>query len=306
MADSQEQWRDVFGFDAPYGNQHDAIETAIEVGREQGYLAMEGPCGTGKTMAALTAGGTLLEAGEYERIVVVTPVKQQRAQFVADLRTINAGREKPFPGIALVGKRDLCPYGREGVFPDDAGVHDRCEDLREHTAGLVESEGEGGGAAAGSVAVGDDGADEEVWWDPQRASDLVKHARPDGAGQQQIGVDRLATAGAESPYPRQQPSAPASMAEGDDVLYCPFEADWYARNKGSPVGFDAGENHVLTAEEYLPGAVERGTCPHRAMGTLLEHADVVIGNYNHQSLALLVGSRNVSECVLPPEQRVAS
>jgi DNA excision repair protein ERCC-2 len=282
MADTTEPWRDVFGFDQPYENQRDAIETAIEVGRQQGYLAMEGPCGTGKTMAALTAGGTLVEAGAFERIVVVTPVKQQRAQFVADLRTINAGREDPLSGIALVGKRDLCPYGREGVFPDDVGVHDRCEDLREHTARLVESDGEGGGAAAGSVAVEDDAGDDELWWDPQLASDLVKHARPDGAGQQRIAVDRLATAGAESPYPRTQPHAPESMVDGDDTpLFCPFEADWYARNKGSPVGFDAGEGHVLTADEYLPATVERGTCPHRAMRTLLRQADVVIGNYNH-------------------------
>jgi hypothetical protein len=42
------------------------------------------------------------------------------------------------------------------------------------------------------------------------------------------------------------------------------------------------------------------------MRTLLRQADVVIGNYNHQSFDLLVESRNVSECVLPPEQRVAS
>jgi len=282
MADTQEQpWRDVFAFPTPYENQRDAIETAIEVGRDGGYLAMEGPCGTGKTMAALTAGATLIETGEYERIVVVTPVKQQRAQFVADLRAINAGRDDPFDGIALVGKRDLCPYGREGVFPDDVGVHDRCEELRETTARLVESDG-AGGEAAGSVAVGGDGGGEDVWWDPQRASDLVKHARPDGAGQQRLAEDRLATAGATSPYPRAQQRAPESMVEGDDApLYCPFEADWYARNKGSPVGFDDGEHGVLTAEEYLPGAVERGTCPHRAMRTLLGHADVVIGNYNH-------------------------
>ena len=280
MADPADRWRDYFGFEEPYGNQADAVESAIQVGEAQGYLAMEGPCGTGKTMAALTAGAALVRHGDYERIVAVTPVKQQLRQFVDDLRTLNAGLEDPLAGISLVGKHDLCPYGREGVFPDNVGTHDRCEDLREDTAGLVESEGASDDAPVAGCAVG--GETEEVWWDPQRASDLATHARPDAPGQRTLAEDSLSTAGATSPYRPTQPVAPESMVEGDDPpLYCPFEADWYARNKGSPVGFEAGTQHVLTPAEYLPAATERGTCPHRVMSVLLESADVVVGNYNH-------------------------
>ena len=273
-------WKEYFAFPEPYDNQRDAIESAIEVGNAGGYLAMEGPCGTGKTMASLTAATSLVKRGEYDTILVVTPVKQQRLQFIEDLRALNAGLDDPLDSIALVGKRDLCPYGREGVFPDDVGVHDRCEDLRENTARLVESDGNGDDFPVADAAVGVE--TEEIWWDPQLASDLVKHARPGGAGQQHISTDLLKTAGATSPYPRSQQSAPESMSEGgNEPLFCPFEADWYARNKGSPIDFDAGENNVLTADEYLPLATERGTCPHRAMGALLEAADVVVGNYNH-------------------------
>ena len=142
-----ESWREYFGFDEPYENQADAVERAIEAGKARGFLAMEGPCGTGKTMAALTAGATLVRDTDlYERLVVVTPVKQQLQQFVDDLRTLNAGIDEPFDGISLVGKRDLCPYGREGQFPDDVGTHDRCEDLREATARLVEDDGRSDGA----------------------------------------------------------------------------------------------------------------------------------------------------------------
>jgi DNA excision repair protein ERCC-2 len=280
MADPEDdRWRDFFGFAEPYDNQADAIESAIQAGEAKGFLAMEGPCGTGKTMAALTAGAPLVREGAYERIVVVTPVKQQLQQFVTDLRTMNAGLDDPLTGISLVGKRDLCPYGREGVFPDDAGTHDRCEDLRENTARLVESDGNSDDRPVASTAVG--GESEEVWWDPQLGSDLAKHARPDGPGQQTF-EDALTTDGATSPYRRSQPSAPESMVEGDETpLYCPFEADWYARNKGSPVDFDVGEHSVVTADDYLPAATERGTCPHRVMGVLLEDADVVVGNYNH-------------------------
>ena len=263
-----EAWRRYFGFDEPYENQRDAIETAIEVGHERGYLAMEGPCGTGKTMAALTAAATLVREDDYENIVVVTPVKQQRQQFVEDLRVLNAGLADPLPGVALVGKRDLCPYGLAGAFPEDAGVHDRCEALRETTADLVDSETPGGTPAAEAV-VGGVEPGEEIWWDPDQASALVREARADNG----IG-GRLSAAGVESPYPPAQPSA-------DEELYCPFEADWYARNRGSPVGFEAGEHAVVTSETYLPAATERGTCPHRAMSELLEAATVVIGNYNH-------------------------
>jgi DNA excision repair protein ERCC-2 len=270
-------WREYFGFEEPYETQRDAIETAIEVGEDGGYLAMEGPCGTGKTMAALTAVATLVRHGAYDNAVVVTPVKQQRQQFVEDLRTLNADLDRPLDGVALVGKRDLCPYGREGVFPDDAGVQDRCEELRETTATLVEGEA-GETEPVAEAAVGADTGD--IWWDPQTASDLATAARPGGAGQHQPG-NRLETAGASSPYQRSRPAAPDTPTGGDDRLYCPFEADWYARNTGSPVGFEAGEENVVTAEDYLSGATARGTCPHRAMGALLEAAEVVVGNYNH-------------------------
>ncbi|MFB6143463.1 MAG: ATP-dependent DNA helicase [Halorientalis sp.] len=277
------EWGPYFGYDQPYANQPDAVEAALEAGRSRGYLAMEGPCGTGKTMAALTAGATLVREGDYDRVVVVTPVKQQLQQFVEDLRVLNAGIDDPLDGIALVGKRDLCPYGREDVFPPDGSVHDHCEDLRENTAALVEAEGRGADAhraAAADAAVAGD--DEDQWWDPQRASDLTRAARRDPDAFRTPADDVLATAGAESPYRSEQPAAPPELSDSDDPpLYCPFEADWYARNRGSAVDFDAGEEHVLTSAEFLPAAVERGTCPHRAMSVLLGEAEVVVGNYNH-------------------------
>jgi DNA excision repair protein ERCC-2 len=267
------EWRQYFGFETAYENQADAIERAVAVGREHGYLAMEGPCGTGKTMAALTAAATLLREGPHENAVVVTPVKQQREQFVADLRTLNAGLDTPLPGVALTGKHSLCPYDREAAFPDGAGVHERCVDLRENTATLVETE-RPGGTPTPPVAVGGVSG-EAIWWDSDRASALAREART-GTGEQQVTGDPLATGGAESPFPPARPSA-----ETGDRLYCPFEADWYARNRGSPVGFDTGEEHVVTPAEYLPAATRRGTCPHRVMSVLLESASVVVANYNH-------------------------
>ncbi|GAA0285548.1 ATP-dependent DNA helicase [Halobacterium noricense] len=279
-----DDWRDFFGFDEPYDQQADAIGAAIDAGERGGYLAMEGPCGTGKTMAALTAAAQLVRrTDDYERVFVVTPVKQQLQQFVADLRQMNAGLDEPLNGVALVGKRDLCPYGREDVFPRDASVHDRCEDLRESTAGLVEADGEGGsfdGQDAGElVDLRAADALDDPWWDPAKARDLARSARADA--NHNLSENPLRTDGADSPYVPVQPSAPEEFADGDPPLFCPFEADWYGRNKGSPVGFDVGDYNVVTSEDFLPAAVEYGTCPHRVQQVMLDHADVVIGNYNH-------------------------
>lgn len=278
-AASSPEWGEFFGFEEPYENQADAIAAALEAGRDQGFLAMEGPCGTGKTMAALTAGATLVRgSSQFERVLVVTPVKQQLDQFVSDLRTMNAGLEEPLRGVSLVGKRDLCPYGREDLFGEQS-VHERCEDLRETTSGLVEGgEGHDGQRIEDLTKLRSETPD-EPWWNPARGRELAKSARADNP---ETLANALSTAGAESPYVRHQPTAPPDLADGqEDAVFCPFEADWYGRDKGSPVDFSVGNNSVVTSDDFLPAAVRAGTCPHRVQSVLLEHADVVVGNYNH-------------------------
>ena len=280
---SSNDWKKYFGFSDAYANQGDAIERIIETAENSGYLAMEGPCGTGKTMAALTAAGYLIrETNTFDNAIVVTPVKQQRQQFVEDLRTINGQIDDPLNGVALVGKRDLCPYGREGVFPEGSSVQERCEDLRENTADLVAEDGPLEAGREFERAI--DGAespvpDEEQWWDPAKGRMLTEAARRDPMDGD---AKPLHTAGRTAPYPASQPATTPEMSETETrQLYCPFEADWYARDKGSPVTFDADENHVVTTEEFLPDSVDMGICPHRAMMVLLQNADIVIANYNH-------------------------
>lgn len=281
--DMPPEWAAYFGFQAPYTNQADAIETIIETAETSGFLAMEGPCGTGKTMAALSAAGYLIrDSDTFDNAVVATPVKQQRLQFVEDLRTINSGLEEPLTGVALVGKQDLCPYGREGAFPEEKGVQERCESLRDTTADLVAADSDVEPTAQFVPQTDDDGpapaSDDDAWWDPAKARTLVEAAQLDP----ETPSTPLTTSGRSSPYPPSQPAtAPEMTASDNQRLYCPFEADWYARDKGSPVTFDAGDRGVISATEFLPESVDVGICPHRAMMVLLENADVVIGNYNH-------------------------
>jgi DNA excision repair protein ERCC-2 len=86
-----ETWRTVFGHDEPYPEQADGIETAIDAADRGGFAVIEGACGTGKTMLALTAGIDRVRDPDspFERVVVLTSVKQQLRQFEADVRTIN-------------------------------------------------------------------------------------------------------------------------------------------------------------------------------------------------------------------------
>ncbi|WP_233204251.1 ATP-dependent DNA helicase [Halegenticoccus soli] len=258
-------WRTVFGHGEPYPEQADGIEAAIEAADAGGFVVVEGACGTGKTMLALTAGIDRVRDPEspYERVLVLTSVKQQLRQFEDDLRTINGNLPddwRPVSGLTLVGKADVCPYSRErtaGV--DESTVYDRCEGLRERTRNLT---GEGGSTTAAALA--------------SRARRAQTGLADSGRGG---GVTYLETAGEPTPYLPETP-------EHGDVEYCPFYAQFLddLPEDGDPVEavpFDVEERGLLEPDDLVSLAAGRGTCPHSAMGAVLPHVEVVIGNYYH-------------------------
>ncbi|MFB6303151.1 MAG: ATP-dependent DNA helicase [Haloferacaceae archaeon] len=262
-------WRTVFGHAEPYDDQVDGVEAALAAARDGGYAVVEGACGTGKTMLALSAGLTLVRDpdAEYERVVVLTSVRQQLRQFEEDLRRINANLPddwRPFSGLTLVGKADVCPYSRERTAGVDPGnVYGRCDGLRERTRDLT---GEGGPASASALAR-----------DARRAqtglADSGTGSTTDG------GVTYLETAGEPTPYLPE-------TAERDDTEYCPFYAQYLADrpDDGDPVEavpFDPTERGHLDHEDLVALAAGHGTCPHSIMGALVPHMEVVVGNYYH-------------------------
>jgi DNA excision repair protein ERCC-2 len=275
--DEEASWRGLFGHPEPYPEQEDGIETVIETGREEGYVCLEGACGTGKTMLALTAGLSLVrdDGTDFERVVVLTSVKQQLRQFEADVRTINANRgdRDRVSALTLVGKADVCPYARENAAGiDDQNVYDRCEGLRERTRGLV---GEGGETTAAALA--DD-------------------ARRAQTGIADTGSDRspfLETAGEPTPY---LPETADHYGEGVDPTagdatgteYCPFYAQYLADSSDggdddetSAVPFDPADHGMIDTEELVGLAAGYGSCPHSVMGALATEVEVVVGNYYH-------------------------
>ncbi|NHX36068.1 MULTISPECIES: ATP-dependent DNA helicase [Halolamina] len=261
-------WRDLFGHPEPYPEQRDGIEAAVEAAENDGFLALEGACGTGKTMLALSAGLDRVRDPEsgFERVLVLTSVKQQLRQFEDDLRTINENlpaKHDPVSGLTLVGKADVCPYAREnrgGV--DDENVYDRCEGLRERTRNLV---GDGGPTTADGLA--------------------------SGARSQQVGIadsgssgaDYLETAGEPTPY---RPDTEEYGTGTGSTEYCPFYAQYLADlpEDGDPaeaVPFDFTDRGLIDTEELVSLAAGHGSCPHSIMGAVLGHMEVVIGNYYH-------------------------
>jgi DNA excision repair protein ERCC-2 len=261
-ADDDPEWRPIFGHAEPYDDQVDGIETAVETAREDGFLALEGACGTGKTMLALTAGIHLVRDpdSKFERVFVLTSVKQQLRQFEADLRTINANLPvdwHPVSAMTLVGKADVCPYNLANAGGiDDSNVYERCEGLRERTRGLA---------------------------DETTPDALASNARSQQVGLADSGSDAtyVEAAGEPTPYPRETPEA------GDhDVEYCPFYAQYLAAlpEEGDPVEavpFAHTDVGLVESEDLVELSAGHGSCPHSVMGALLPHVEVLVGNYYH-------------------------
>jgi DNA excision repair protein ERCC-2 len=172
-------WIGLFPFDEPYPQQVDGIDRLLDILADDGWLAMEGACGTGKTLVALVAGLHAVREGsvdlpdrdgpvtlpDFERVFAVTPVKQQLAQFVAEIRAINRETAAaPVDGLVLRGLADTLAYAqadgfdldeawarvegpRAGTFADQLGARETSRDapplgaivdeLRETAAELV-------------------------------------------------------------------------------------------------------------------------------------------------------------------------
>jgi DNA excision repair protein ERCC-2 len=268
--DDAPAWLDVFGHDDPYPEQQDGIDAAIDTAQDGGFTVLEGACGTGKTMLALTAGLHLVRDPEsdFKRVMVLTSVKQQLRQFEADLETINAnlpGDYDPVSALTLVGKADVCPYEREGTAGfGDGSVYDRCETLRDKTRDLT---GEGGDTTADSLA-------------GQARSQQVDLASGPSAS---AGATYLESAGMPSPYPR---DIPEFDTERSSVEYCPFYAQYLADlpEDGDPaeaIPFDVTDAGLVRPDDLVAAGMEHGTCPHSLMGVLLKEVEVVVGNYYH-------------------------
>lgn len=262
------EWEEVlniFGYDEPRKAQAEGMEMALETVGNNGYVVLEGACGTGKTMLALSPLISLVrsESTKFERIVVVTSVKQQQRAFESDLQKINSelpSGTHPVSGVTLVGKADVCPFTLDGTI-GEGDIYSECERLRENTRSIAEagdnpkSEAESLAGSASTMILDNDNAPE---WD---------------AGSPNY------------PYP---PTLPVSDGGSE---YCPFyaqhisnsieDADKDGAANREVIPFDLQSQGLVTTEDLVQMAGEAGTCPHSVMGEVMRQAEVVIANYYH-------------------------
>lgn len=316
LDDIDSSWTTYFPFDEPYADQVDGIDALIETLSDNGYMVMEGACGTGKTLVGLSAGIQCLrnrtevqkqhgmDAARYDRLFVVTPVKQQLKQFIEEMRTINDRVEDaaPLKTVIMRGQNDVLPYAHVDYKPfDEYSAAQKIDDLRELTIELIKFD-------SNIPLKWPDEVDEPAWshhdydwsnpsdeastsrdnnkFDPNRAKAVVTLLHKDV----EDGADPLVVDGVESPYPDGIPTTDmvadlSKTATGQLALqlqgrFDPFYAGFFANDR-LPFWFDSVDDLVLDSEQLFENGVKTGVCPHQAMAKLMQHADVLIGNYYH-------------------------
>jgi DNA excision repair protein ERCC-2 len=314
---TEQEWFRFFPYDEPYNQQTDGIEQVYSTIAEEGYVMLEGACGTGKTLLSLVAGLHCIYDEEtvaaktghvpsLERIVAVTSVKQQLRQFVEDLRAINQtlddGGHDKVPGVVLRGKRDMLPYVRTGGAAytesgQSGNVQEVTDEIRDLTARIIKQgsdfplrwpddmEPTGGRHESAHDGEGEEEEDGS-WVDENRAEALCRIVSG-------IDGERLSINGVESPYPEEMVRAAdiadfskmsRSEREGLPPEISGYIDPFYAGHHSpgaSSVPFSYGDSAVLAGDDILEGSLERGICPHSCLSGLLNSATVVLGNYYH-------------------------
>lgn len=253
---SAASWTEYFPYESPYGEQAEAIERIRAVAQKQGYLMFEGACGTGKTLAAYMGGLDLIDDpdSQYERMVVLTPYKQQLRVFVEDLRAVNEHQPEggEFSALTMVSKADLCPYVSTGTL-DEADIYRRCETVREGVQEPIQGE------------------------QPQakygRLQGLVNTADADSS-RASLAAPPESGADWESPFQQDIPSQGSSE-------FCPFYANLlqYSMEQDDYDGYHP--QGVVNPEDIMEVGAEDGYCPHKLMQTGIDNVDVAVGNYQH-------------------------
>jgi DNA excision repair protein ERCC-2 len=243
VAELDAGWTSYFRYGTVYGDQRAAIESLLDTLGENGYYLKEGACGTGKTLAAVTASVHAMRDPEqladrapaggtfptYDRTVVVTPVKQQLQQFVGELRGINAALPagaEPIATVVMRGQADMRAIDNADLPGTDE--REAIDELRATTAELIRFNSQipldwpetldppphsKVGYDWSDADRGATQARENNRYDPYRARavrTVVARLTPTGGGE----YDRLRISGVETPYPEHVPHS-SEVADTD-------------------------------------------------------------------------------------------
>ena len=234
ISDIESAWSTYFRYDSIYEDQRAAIESFLDTLATNGYYLNEGACGTGKTLAAVTASIHAMRDPEqlesrvaadaefpsYDRTMVVTPVKQQLQQFISEMRGVNASLPDdvaPVSTIVLRGRSDMMAV-KNADLPETE-TRDDIQSLRETTRELIRfrsdipikwpdkidpPEYSLAGYDWSTASEDAQEADNTYQYDPHRAAavrSLVTNLTPADSGI----YDRLEIDGVKTPYPEHVP-----------------------------------------------------------------------------------------------------
>lgn len=247
MSKLPDRFDTLFPYDEARDSQIDGISRIRDAVDNEGVVTMEGACGTGKTLTALTPylDAVRDKTVEVDQILAVTSVKQQMEAFQDEIRRINNSlpdNVKPISAVTMVSVSDLHPYVKQGILQDN--IYEQIDSLRDGARKLAT----------------EDTHDYEF-------ADLYKRAlKPNSS----VGF----------PYGGEVPSA-------DGVEYDPYYAKYRAEfdkeedDIEEQLPFDPDYSGVMTVGDLVEECGGSGYCPHSTMRLAIEHVDVVIGNYMH-------------------------
>lgn len=262
MSPTLEDAKNNFPYETLRDAQEDGIEGVIEAIDDEGFLVLEGACGTGKTMLSLSGLLPYIEQDNtgYERIVVATSVKQQMEIFEDEMRAINEEREStdkdPFMSVTMAGKGDIYPYVKHGAI-DYHEVQEVSERLRDGTRRKL-AEAENKQKVAGKIQ------EREM----PSGGNMVTKFDSDGVYKYPFEVSEVPDGNYDPFY--------AGYLE---TMYDAMGDDGY--DPADVIPFDADTAGVISIPEMVQTSGEAGMCPHSILGEAMNCADVVIGNYLH-------------------------
>lgn len=313
VSDTDVSWSPYFRYESAYADQYEGIEQFLDVLKENGFYGLEGPCGTGKTLIAITAALEAMRGDgypDYERVGVFTPNKQQLRQFIEEMRGVNRSLPAAVDEattVVMKGRADMMPYSFVDLPPFDRDtIGERADDLRKKTREIIRfgsdiplnwpedmdppasAHHDYDWSKASSKA---EDRRERHTYDPYRA-ECVRRILIDKQ-ENDDDYEQLVVDGVTSPYPDVVPHTRhivdtdelqkqnlQQLHPSDSGKFDPFYAAFFAPGLPS-FGFADAEHGVLDRDTLFELAVSEGVCPHESMAHFAGEADVVLGNYNH-------------------------
>lgn len=118
-------------------SQEKGIPEVYECVENNGYVTLEGACGTGKTLLSLLPLIDLIkdDTKKFKKILVLTSVRQQKEVFEEEINKINSVSDKDIKAISISGKSELCTYVDEDTIKPWS-IQSKCTHLRDNTFDL--------------------------------------------------------------------------------------------------------------------------------------------------------------------------